>query len=80
MGDLNVLAVRAVHPQGKGSRVELEGGNVVECALSVASLRNRLLRAQLVLRELERGGMLSRQGNPSWRQMLDLIRAVLAQE
>ncbi len=80
MGYLNLLAVRAVHPQGKGSRVELEGGNVVECALSVASLRNRLLRAQLVLRELERGGMLSRQGNPSLRQMLDLIRAVLAQE
>jgi len=79
-GYLNLLAVRAVHPQGKGSRVEVEGGNLVECALSVASLRNRLLRAQLVLRELERGGMLFLPGNPTWHQKLDLIRAVLAQD
>lgn len=80
MGYINLLAVEAVHCQGRSSRVEVTTGAVVDCALSRASVRNRLLRAQLVLRELEGKGMLASPADTKWRSKLDLIRAVLAEE
>lgn len=80
MGYINLLAVEAVHCQGRSSVVEMATGAVVDCALSGASVRNRLLRAQLVLREMEGKGLLASPIDTKWRSKLELIRAVLAEE
>jgi hypothetical protein len=80
VGYINLLAVKAVLPDGGASLVDLQGVRM-ECRISVSSLRNRLIRAQLALRELESSGLLASSGNDRlWQRKLELIRAVLAEK
>jgi len=76
-GYINLLAVKDVRPQGKYSLVELDNCSL-DCELSVAGVRNRLLRAQFVLRELERRGLIAPIGDKDWQHKLELIKAVLS--
>lgn len=78
-GYINLLAVRAVESRNKTSEVVMEDGVVLNCMLSAGSVRNRLLRAQLVLRELDAGGLLPRPDSERWRHKLAAIRALLGE-
>lgn len=77
-GYVNLPAVLEVAPWGSFSKVTMAGGTTLECWLSEASVRNRLLRAQLALRELGAGGLLAGlETERRWRRKLEIIRAVL---
>jgi hypothetical protein len=80
MGYINLLAVQGVFAWASGSKVKAGADTVLECWLSPGSVRHRLLRAQLVLRELDAGGLLPQMDSERlWRQKLEIIRALLAE-
>jgi|GEM_PF-1778955 len=73
-GYVNLLSVKAASPMDKFSKVEVEGGRVLETEISLATVHNRFVQAQLALRELEVRGMgFHDQG---LQQRLELIRAL----
>lgn len=79
LGYVNLLSVQAVAQAGKTSILDLGQGEGMECRISVASLRNRLVKAQLALRELEAVCLLPRsESDRTWQRKLELIRVVLA--
>lgn len=79
-GYINLLSVGAVEPRNKQCRVVMDDGLVLDCFQSEASVRNRLLRGQLVLREMDACGMLPRLDADRWRQKLEIIRAILEEK